>query len=60
MDLRFKGVVASFSLFAVTSLLIGLIGPYLAKLNVRSLAHTGRSIANLDAMNALGGIFERS
>ncbi|MGE5312581.1 MAG: fused MFS/spermidine synthase [Acidobacteriota bacterium] len=57
LDMRLKGVIASLVLFAPTSFLVGVIGPYLAKLNVRSLEYTGRSVANLDAMNALGGIF---
>ncbi len=56
-DQRLKGVLASLILFAPTSFLIGSIGPYLAKFNVKSLESTGQSIANLDAMNALGGIF---
>lgn len=54
---RLKGVLASLLLFAPTSFLLGTVGPYLAKLNVRALSHTGRSIANIDAMNAVGGIF---
>lgn len=56
-DPRLKGVIASLLLFAPTSFLIGTIGPYLAKLNVRELSHTGRSVASIDAMNAIGGIF---
>lgn len=56
LDPRLKGVIASLLLFAPTSLVLGFVGPYLAKLNVRSLKATGRSIANLDAMHALGGI----
>lgn len=57
LDQRFKGILASLFLFAPTSFFIGSCGPYLAKSNVRSLTTTGQSIANLDAMNALGGIF---
>lgn len=56
MDQRVKGMVASLLLFAPTGFIIGAIGPYLAKFNVTSLDKTGQSIANLDAMNALGGI----
>lgn len=56
-DPRIKGVVASILLFAPTSFVLGMIGPYLAKLQVYSLKHTGRLIASIDAMNALGGIF---
>ncbi|MGB4762650.1 MAG: fused MFS/spermidine synthase [Candidatus Saccharimonas sp.] len=55
-DGRMQGVVAALMLFAPTSFLIGVTSPYLAKLNVRSLHSTGRTIAALDACNALGGI----
>ncbi len=57
MGPRTKGILASLLLFAPTSFLLGTIGPYLAKLNVRELSHTGRSVASIDAMNAIGGIF---
>lgn len=56
MDDRLKGVLASVILFAPASLLLGAISPYLAKLNVDSLSTSGRAIANLSAMNSLGGI----
>lgn len=55
-DSRIQAVVAALTLFAPTSFFIGMTSPYLAKLNVDSLKSTGRSIANLDMFNALGGI----
>jgi len=55
-DPRWQGVVASLLLFAPTSFVLGMISPYLAKLNVRSLHTTGRSIASLSALNSIGGI----
>lgn len=55
-DGRIQGVIAALMLFAPTSFLIGVTSPYLAKLNVRSLRSTGRTVAALDACNALGGI----
>lgn len=55
-DPRWQGVVASLILFAPTSFVLGTISPYLAKLNVRSLKTTGRSIASLSALNSIGGI----
>lgn len=55
-DPRIQGVIASFLLFAPTSFVLGAISPYLAKMNVRSLKTTGRSIASLSALNSLGGI----
>lgn len=55
-DGRIQGVIAALLLFAPTSFLVGVTSPYLAKLNVRSLHSTGRTVAALDACNALGGI----
>jgi predicted membrane-bound spermidine synthase len=55
-DSRWQGVIASLILFAPTSFVLGMISPYLAKLNVRSLKTTGRSIASLSALNSIGGI----
>lgn len=55
-DPRWQGVVVSLLLFAPASFLLGALSPYLAKLNVRSLATSGESIASLSALNSLGGI----
>lgn len=55
-DIRLQGVQAALLLFAPTSFLIGVIGPYLAKLNIRSLHTSGQHVASLDAFNAVGGI----
>lgn len=55
-DPRWQGVMASLMLFAPTSFLLGMLSPYLAKLNVRSLKTSGVSIASLSALNSVGGI----
>lgn len=55
-DPRLQGVIASTVLFVPASFIIGTISPYLAKLRVRSLERTGRSVAGLSALNSLGGI----
>lgn len=55
-DPRMQGVIASLFLFAPTSFLLGMLSPYLAKLNVRSLTTTGQSVASLSALNSVGGI----
>jgi spermidine synthase len=55
-DPRIQGVVASLILFAPTSFILGMISPYLAKLNVKTLKRTGQSIASLSALNSVGGI----
>ena len=56
IDVRVSAVIASLVLFAPTSLLAGAVSPYLAKLNVRSLASSGSAVANPGALNSLGGI----
>lgn len=56
-DVRLQAVIATTALYAPVSIVIGMISPYLAKLNVRSLEDSGRSVANLSMFNALGGIF---
>ena len=55
-DRRWQAVTAAALLFAPASFLIGMTSPYLAKLKVSSLTATGRSVASLDAFNAIGGI----
>ncbi len=55
-DLRLRGVFASLLLFAPTSLLLGMLSPYLVKLKVTSLAVSGQSVAGLSASNSIGGI----
>jgi len=55
-DTRLQGVVASLFLFAPTSFALGLISPYLAKLNIKELKTAGESVANLSALNSIGGI----
>jgi predicted membrane-bound spermidine synthase len=56
IDARLQGVLASLVLFAPASVLLGMISPYLAKLNVTSLKTSGRAIASLSALNSIGGI----
>lgn len=56
MDVRLQAVVAAAILFAPTSLALGMISPYLAKLNVTSLKTSGSAIANLSAWDSIGGI----
>lgn len=55
-DQRAQGIMAAVLLFMPASFVLGTISPYLAKLSVKSLATTGRSVAILGALNSLGGI----
>lgn len=55
-EVRLQAVVAAALLFAPASLVIGILSPYLVKLSIQSLQHSGRTVAGLDAFNAIGGI----
>jgi predicted membrane-bound spermidine synthase len=55
-DARIQGIVASLTLFAPASFLIGMLSPYLVKLKVTSLATSGQSFASLSALESIGGI----
>lgn len=55
-DPRVQGLLASLLLFMPASFVLGVISPYLARLRTESLNHTGRAVASLSAMNAIGGI----
>jgi len=55
-DARIQGVLISLFLFAPTSLLIGMISPYITKLNISSLETSGKSVAGITALDAIGGI----
>jgi spermidine synthase len=55
-DPRVQGLSASVLLFLPASFALGMIGPYLARLRNVSLATTGRAVASLSALNAVGGI----
>ena len=55
-DVRLQGVFASLLLFAPASFLLGMKSPYLAKLNIKKLETAGESVANLSALNSIGGI----
>lgn len=56
IDTRLQAVAAALVLFAPASFVLGMVSPYLAKLNVRSLHTSGRSVASLSACNSVGGI----
>jgi len=55
-DPRLQGFFASLLLFAPTSFILGMISPYLARLRNVALDTTGRAVARLSALNAIGGI----
>lgn len=56
LDSRLKATLAALILFAPASLFLGIISPYLAKLNITSLEKSGKSVADLSVLNAIGSI----
>ena len=55
-DARLRGLLASLGLFAPASFILGAVSPYLVRLHTQGITQTGRSVASLSALNALGGI----
>lgn len=56
-DIRFSSIVASLVLFSPTSILLGMVSPYAAKLKLNSLGTSGTTIGNLYAISTAGSIF---
>lgn len=56
MDLRLSSFLAAVVLFGPPSLLIGMVSPHLAKIQVKSLKTTGTTIGRLEAAGAIGSI----
>lgn len=56
LDSRVQGVLAALVLFAPASLALGMISPYVAKLNITSLETSGQSVAMLSTINSVGSI----
>lgn len=55
-DLRLSSFIAALLLFAPPALFIGMISPHLAKVRLRSLETTGRTIGRLEASGTIGSI----
>lgn len=55
-DPRVQAVLAACLLFAPASFLLGMISPYLAKLNITHIQTSGKKVASLSALNSVGGI----
>ncbi len=56
-DIRISSVIASLVLFLPTSVLLGMVSPYAAKLKLHDLNVSGRIIGNLYAISTAGSIF---
>jgi spermidine synthase len=55
-DIRISSVIASLVLFLPTSVLLGMVSPYAAKIKLDSLSTSGSTIGNLYAISTAGSI----
>ena len=58
-NIKIGSVLASLILFLPTSVLLGMVSPYVAKLKINSLDTSGSTIGTLYALSTAGSIFER-
>ena len=54
--LEIKSIVAALLLFAPASILLGFVTPYTVKLNMRTLADSGKTVGSLYALSTIGSI----
>lgn len=55
-DIRLGSVIAATVIFAPSSVFLGMISPYAAKLKLDGLQHAGRTIGGLYALSTIGSI----
>ncbi len=56
-DIKINLILSSLILFLPTSLLLGMVSPYAAKLKIDDLSNSGSTIGNLYALSTAGSIF---
>jgi len=56
MPLQLQSLIASLLLFAIPTIFLGAVIPYLVKLNIKDLASTGRKVAHIDAASTVGSL----
>ena len=55
-DVKLVSLLASFLLFSIPSVLLGMVSPYAVRLKIKSLAKSGSAVGNLYAISTLGSI----
>ena len=55
-DVKLVSLLASFFLFSIPSVLLGMVSPYAVRLKIKSLAKSGSAVGNLYAISTLGSI----
>lgn len=57
LPLQWQALIASLVLFAVPTILLGMVSPYLARLNITKLANSGQKLASINAWGTVGSLF---
>lgn len=55
-DIRIGSIAATTILFAIPSVLLGMVSPYAVKLKIETLSKSGRTVGNLYAISTIGSI----
>jgi len=56
VDIKIGSIISSITLFAPASILLGMISPYAARLKLKNLDSSGRTVGNLYAISTAGSI----
>lgn len=57
LALQWQALIASILLFAVPTIVLGMVSPYLARLNITKLADSGQKLASISAWGTVGSLF---
>jgi spermidine synthase len=57
MNIKLGGIFAAFFLFAIPSILLGMVSPYALKLKIKNIQTSGKTAGTLYALSTLGSIF---
>jgi spermidine synthase len=55
-DLQIAAPIATFALFGLPSILLGMIAPYAVRLKMEDVKHSGETVGNLYAISTIGSI----
>lgn len=56
LPLQWQALIASIVLFAVPTIVLGMVSPYLARLNITKLANSGQKLASISAWGTVGSL----
>jgi predicted membrane-bound spermidine synthase len=57
LPLQWQALIASILLFSVPTVVLGMVSPYLARLNITKLVDSGQKLASISAWGTVGSLF---